>query len=77
MIESAASVPSVSVTVARSAFTCDSVPVIVRLVVPEPDTPEPVAASFPFVSANVTVKVSLPVALVSAMLRPPTALDFA
>ena len=52
---------SVSLSVARSAFTCSSDPVIVSLVVPDPDTPCPLADSRPCVSVSVTVNVSSPV----------------
>ena len=47
---------SLTVTVARSAFTSVCDPVIVRWVVPEPDTPLPVAESNPDVSDSVTVR---------------------
>ena len=63
-------VASVSDSVARSLFTVASDPVIVRLVVPEPDTPVPVAESRPFVSASVTVNVSPATLAISARLRP-------
>src|SRR5208337_711031 len=66
-------VASVSVRVARSLSTCASEPVIVRLVVPDPDTPVPVAASSPCVSARVAVKVSPLVVGDSAMLTPAIA----
>src|SRR5208282_453772 len=66
-------VASVSVRVARSLSTCASEPVIVRLVVPDPDTPVPVAASSPCVSARVAVKVSPLVVGDSAMLTPAVA----
>src|SRR5208337_1153150 len=66
-------VASASVRVARSLSTCASEPVIVRLVVPDPDTPVPVAASSPCVSARVAVKVSPLVVGDSAMLTPAIA----
>ena len=47
-----------SVSVARSAFTWAREPVIVRVVVPEPETPVPVAESRPLASLRVAVKVS-------------------
>ncbi len=62
--------PSVSVSVAKSLFTWVSEPVIVRLVVPAPETPVPLADRTPFVSASVTVKVSPPVLPASARLTP-------
>ena len=61
---------SVSDSVARSLFTVASDPVIVRLVVPEPVTPVPVAESRPFVSASVTVNVSPVTLAISARLTP-------
>jgi hypothetical protein len=63
-------VASVSDRVARSLFTVASDPLIVRLVVPEPVTPVPVAESNPFVSASVTVKVSVEALAISARLTP-------
>src|SRR5208337_519022 len=63
-------VASVSVRVARSLSTCASEPVIVRLVVPDPDTPVPVADNSPCVSASVAVKVSPLIVGDSAMLIP-------
>ncbi len=63
----------VSVRVARSAFTWASEPVIVRLVVPAPLTPLPVADSRPKPSLKVTVKLSPPVGSTSARLTPAIA----
>ena len=54
---------SESVRVARSAFTCASEPLSVRLVVPEPEIPPPEADSSPVASLTTTVKVSAPVVL--------------
>ena len=67
-------VPSVSVSVARSAFTSVSVPLMVR-VVPGLDTvfpapPVSVADSTPCVSASVTVKISPTVLPLSFKLTP-------
>src|SRR5208282_2018513 len=46
-------VPSVSASVASAAFTWLSEPVTDRLVVPEPDTPAPIADNAPLASASV------------------------
>ena len=70
VIVSAAVEASVSVSVPRSLFTCESEPVIVRLVVPEPDTPVPVADRSPLASVKVTVKVSPAVLPLSDRLTP-------
>src|SRR5579872_4060112 len=43
------------VSVPRSLFTCVRLPVIVRLLVPEPLTPAPVAERLPAASVKVTV----------------------
>ena len=64
-------------SVARSAFTCASVPPIVRLCEPLPLTPVPLADSAPAVSVTTTMKVSpLVVVLpVSDTLTPDTAVE--
>ena len=64
---------SVSLSVARSAFTCSRRPLIVSLVVPDPDTPGPLADSSPCVSVSVTVNVSSPLLPLSARLTPAIA----
>jgi hypothetical protein len=66
-------VPSLSVIVARSAVTWLSEPVIVRLVVPAPETPVPAADRSPCLSESVTVTVSPEALPVSERLRPPIA----
>ena len=63
-------VPSVSVRVARSLLTWLSEPLIERLVVPDPETPLPVADKSPLPSASVTVKVSPTVVFDSLRLSP-------
>ena len=67
-------VASVSVRVAEIAVTWESEPLIVRLVVPEPDTPVPVADRSPLASVRVTVKVSPAVLPLSDRLTPAIAL---
>ena len=62
---SAAAMQSESLNVARSAFTWESDPVIVKLAVPEPVTPAPLALSRPLVSVSVAVNVSPAVVPVS------------
>ena len=64
VIVSDRAVPSASVSVARSPLTWPASRLIVRLVVPDPDTPVPVADSSPPLSVRVTVKVS-PLVVVS------------
>src|SRR5208282_2840600 len=74
VIVSAAVAASASVRVARSLLTCASEPVIERLVVPDPDTPLPLADSLPLASASVTVKLSPAVSPLSDRLTPEIAL---
>src|SRR5208282_1152591 len=63
-------VPSPSVSVASAAFTWLSEPVTDRLVVPEPDTPAPIADRLPLVSVRATEKVSPVVVPLSERLTP-------
>ena len=64
---------SVSVSVAKSAFTWASVPATTRCVVPAPETPAPFADSSPKESLTTTVKVSPAIAPVSVMPTPAIA----
>ena len=77
-IVSTARLLSVSLSDPRAAFTCVSVPLMVRVVLLEPVTvapPPPEADSRPLVSVSVTVNVSLTVAPVSEMLTPEIVSD--